>query len=250
MLFETIYWEFLRMRMWFVKGMLGILFSSLLWAADFWNQKPYTQWNWHEINRLLGDSPWAAQQAFGETVTPAEKSSVEQDRPSSDAAVRGVREELSVPPIVTRQYFIRFQSATPVRMALAQRAVLEGRITPEQAADYVEMHPAPGYVVAAILVPRNQDRAELNLVSTEYLRSRAYLRLKSSKKQIYLEKYRSPSEMGGWEAYLYFPRFSSGEDLFQLEEEEVTFVCELNSETRLSRRFSLENMVFRGELEI
>jgi hypothetical protein len=135
-------------------------------------------------------------------------------------------------------------------MALARKAVLEGRLSQEKAAEYVEIHPAPGYIVAAILVPRHQDRAELNLISAEYLRTRAYLRLKSSEKHIYLEKYRSPSEMGGWEAYLYFPRFHAGEDLLQLDEEEISFICELSSENRLSQRFKLERMIFRGELEI
>lgn len=238
------------MKKWATISLLVVLCSTLLWAGSFWNQKPYTDWTWNEINKILGNSPWAAQQAFGEEVIPEQGRLQRQQTMPSDSSTTGVREDEPVPSIVTRQYFIRFQSAAPIRMALARRAVLEGRIREERAADYVETHPAPGYIVAAVLVPRSQDRAELNLVSAEYLKSRAYLRLKTSKRRVYLEKYFSPSDIGGWEAYLYFPRFEEGQDLFQLEEEEVTLICELSEETRLSRRFSLEQMVFRGILEI
>jgi len=128
--------------------------------------------------------------------------------------------------------------------------VLESRLSQQKADELVETHPAPGYVVAVLQVPPGQDRSELNLVSTKSLRNRVYLRLKKSKRRVYLEKYLPPSELGGWEAYLYFPRFEGGRDLFQLEEKELSFVCEIGPSTRLSRRFKLKRMVFRGELEI
>jgi len=238
------------MKRWLQSVLLVVCCCLFLWAADFWNQKPYTEWKWHEINKMLGSSPWAVQQGFGERRTLSEESARQQEEVSREPLTKGVNEDVEVPSIVARQYFIRLQSAAPIRMALAQRAVLEGRLSQEQAADYVEIHPATGYIVVAVLVPRTQDRAELNLVGTEYLKSRAYLRLKKSKKRIYLEAYSSPAEMGGWEAYLYFPRYSGEDDLFQLEEEEFTFVCEFSSETRLSRRFNLSRMIFHGDLEI
>jgi len=250
MLDKSVYWPIDMMRRWLARGLLTVLFGSLLWAGAFWNQKVYTEWTWHEINKILGNSPWATQQAFGDAVQPAVNSSRPQEAMSSDSSTKGVPQEQPVPAIVTRQYFIRLQSAIPIRMALARRALLEGRINQEQADLYVSIHPAPGYKVTATLVPRTQDRAELNLASLEFLRRRAYLFLKSSKKRVYVERYDSPSELGGWEAYLYFPRFQAGEDLFQLDEQEFTFICELSAETRLSRRFELKKMVFEGKLEI
>lgn len=39
-------------------GTLAIATASLLLAAPFWVEKPYTQWNEKEVSKLLSDSPW------------------------------------------------------------------------------------------------------------------------------------------------------------------------------------------------
>lgn len=33
--------------------------AALLWGADFWDTKPYTQWTEKEVAKILGDSPWS-----------------------------------------------------------------------------------------------------------------------------------------------------------------------------------------------
>src|SRR5262249_17938973 len=34
-------------------------FAAGLWAADFWQSKPFTEWNEKEMRRMLENSPWA-----------------------------------------------------------------------------------------------------------------------------------------------------------------------------------------------
>jgi len=207
---------------------LGMLLSAVfLWGKDFWEQKPYTQWKKKDVARILLDSPWADAESFDL-------------RGLNTAGTAGAQ----------RRYYIRFHSALPIRMAMARNAVLEGRASEEQAQQFVDVHPAPGYIVVGLSVATGQARAELTRLTTETLRQATYLQLKGSGRRVYLEKYESPSEVGGGEAYLYFPRFENGKDVFTLEEGEVRFNCELDRDTWINLPFKLSKMVFSGELEI
>jgi len=213
-----------RLVLWIsVVGML----CGILWAKDFWNEKPYTEWKKKEVAKILLDSPWADAETFD---------------------LRGL--DSSGTAGAQRRYYIRFHSALPVRMAMARSAVLEGRASEEQAQQFVDTHPSPGYIVVGISVATGQARAELTRLTTESLKQRTYLQLKGSGRRVYLERYENPNEVGGGEAYLYFPRLQDGKDLFSLEEKEVRFNCEIDPDTWINLPFKLSKMAFNGELEI
>src|SRR5262249_13408175 len=36
-----------------------LLFSAILTAADFWQEKPFTDWTAQQVEKMLTDSPWA-----------------------------------------------------------------------------------------------------------------------------------------------------------------------------------------------
>jgi len=38
---------------------LPLIFAVSLWAADFWQSKPYTEWTDKEIQKILSNSPWS-----------------------------------------------------------------------------------------------------------------------------------------------------------------------------------------------
>ena len=38
---------------------LFFVLTISLWAADFWQTKPYTEWNDKDTQKLLNSSPWA-----------------------------------------------------------------------------------------------------------------------------------------------------------------------------------------------
>jgi len=208
-----------KLMLWF--SVVGVL-CGLLWAKSFWEKKPYTEWKKKEVTRVLLDSPWADAESF--------------DKRGGGGT--------------QRRYYIRFHSAAPIRMAMARNAVLEGRADEEQAQQFVDIHPSPGYVVVGLSVATGQARAELTRLTTEILKQRAYLQLKGSGRRIYMERYENPNEIGGGEAYLYFPRTQNGTDQISLEEKEVRFNCELDPDTWINLPFSLKKMVFNGELEI
>jgi hypothetical protein len=204
-----------------------VILAGVLGAKGFWEKKPYTEWSKKDVSRILLDSPWADAEALDL-------------RGLDSTGIAGAQ----------RRYYIRFHSALPVRMAFARNAVLQGQATAEQAQQWVEKHPAPGYVLVGLSVATGQRRAELTRLTTEQLKQRTYLQLKASGKRIYLERYESPNERGGSEGFLYFPRVQDGEDLFKVEEKEVRFNCEIDQSTWINMPFKLEKMVFDGKLEI
>lgn len=204
----------------------GMLFGILL-GKSFWEKKPFNEWSKKDVARMLLDSPWADAETFD---------------------VRGLNS--SGMSGAQRRYYIRFHSALPIRMAMARNAVLEGQATAEQAQKFVDEHPAPDYVVIGLSVATGQSRSELTRLTTELLKQGTYLQLKGSGKRIYLERYENPNEIGGGEAYLYFPRMENGQDLLKLQEKEVRLNCELDADTKINMPFSLKKMVYEGELEI
>ena len=43
-------------------GLAGMLLAlTPLMAADFWEEKKFTEWNDRQVRRILEDSPWAHQ---------------------------------------------------------------------------------------------------------------------------------------------------------------------------------------------
>lgn len=245
--------------------MLALLLScSLLFAKGFWEGKPYSNWSKKEVSKMLNDSPWAKDQV----VRSVQREVADPDRSGSrsggfdapaSAGEPGTlsRERTPVPTGgaspssgPSRQFFVRFQSATPVRMAIACYALLNQQANAEQAEQYVDTPPYDGRIVISLSVTGGEGPSGLDSLSTEMLKSIAYLQLKKSKKKIYLEQYVSPQEVGGREALLIFPRQQNGEDLISLKEKEIRFILTLDEQTRLNRKFKLKDMIFDGKLEI
>ena len=150
----------------------------------------------------------------------------------------------------SRQFFVRFQSAAPVRMAIARYALLNKQADAEQAEQYVDIPPYDGRIVISLSVAGGVGPTGLESLNTEMLKSVAYLQLKKSRRRIFLEQYVGPQEVGNRESLLIFPRQHHGEDLISSEENEIRFILTLDEQTRLNRNFNLKEMIFDGKLEI
>jgi len=135
-------------------------------------------------------------------------------------------------------------------MALAQWAVLNNTLTPEQAQALVNEDQYPGQLVISVSLSPGQDLSELNGVSTGHLQDTTSLELKKSKEKVPLSRYVPPSESGNNEALFFFPLNRDGHELITLKEQEFRFDCKLNELTRLKVKFKLKDMVFDGQLEI
>lgn len=233
-----------------------LLTTSVLFAAKkFWEEQPYTEWPAAQAQKMLQDSPWASTQTFGSLGASGARTPTGGGTPGFDSPVP----EMGNPSggdvrvadqVSSRMYMVRFQSAAPIRMALARLGLLRGGVSLEQAQQFVDNPPGTGEIVVMLSVAPGQERTELDRGTTELLKNETYLVLKKSKKRIQLQQYLTPSEAGGVEAVFIFPRQENGQELISLEEEEVRFICEFSSQTKLNRKFKLKDMVFQGKLEL
>lgn len=234
-----------------------------LTAKDFWVERPFTEWSQREAIKMLTKSPWSLAQTVryrASLITgpsPAEPRSGCETCPSEAESVPAT---LSDPRLLDagesrasvsqRTYFVRFQTATPVRMALARLAVLSGNVTGEKAQEYLEDVEFPGQIVVVMEPASGQDTTELDRVTFSYLKEHAYLLLKKSKTRVPLQQYVTPSQFGGSQAFFIFPREENEQAVVSLDEGEVRFVCHLNSDTKIERKFKLKDMLYRGVLDL
>lgn len=93
-------------------------FTAAIWlfAATFWDTKPYAEWSDKELEKLLQDSPWGDRMS----VRTGERGVVAQD--DAKGPIMG-ETEVSVT--------LLWQSALPIRQALAKAQAKGGPITPE-----------------------------------------------------------------------------------------------------------------------
>jgi hypothetical protein len=102
-----------------------LLLVGPLFAAKFWESKPYTEWTDKECLELLTKSPWTFSSAFGSTISMKD-STPSLDIPdsgagaqrSNQAATFGERE-------VTYTFEFRLVTAAPIRMAMARMRLLQ-----------------------------------------------------------------------------------------------------------------------------
>ncbi len=221
-------------------------------AADFWEKKPYSEWTEKETEKMLTDSPWGDKTFIGDTMvsggSPAGMSGSGGGRGGGRRGGGGSAggEDLARSHSVA----VRLHSAAPIRMALAQRALLAGTLTPEDAEEFIKTHPAPGYVIVGMTIPGGRNRQPLGDDEIEALKEKIYFELKKSKKRVYFERLVPPTRGQGREAYLYFPRTEEGTDLFVPEEEEARFRANLSSRTKIGINFKFKKMMYEGKLEL
>lgn len=242
---------------------ISLSFICFLAAKDFWIEKNYIDWTQKEAVRILTKSPWASAQAvrirndsFVTGPSPAEPQSSCSTCP---AEAESMPATLADPQLLdageprqsvsTRKYFIRFRTSTPVRMALARLAILSGAASEEKASEYLENVEFPDQIVV-VVEPASGVAPELNAADLGYLKEHTFLLLKKSKRKIALQQYVTPAQFGGTRAFFIFPRRQDEEVLVSLQEEEVRFVCRLNPDIKLERKFKLKKMAFKGRLDV
>ncbi len=229
--------------------LLFLLISVPLLAAKFWEQKPYKQWSKKEAVAVLEDSPWGKVQKVHSSNAPPPGTAY----PGPDTTPRdeggGDRESS---PFNRRSLFnIRFQSAKPVRMALARLSLLYRKRDHRQAAELVSRLPfGDQYIVVAVEGAKGENhRRVLDRANLKQLGGHTHLELKTSGRHIMLERYVPPRETGGAAGFFLFSRTREGNNQVTLKEKEIRFVSQLGWRTRLDRKFKLKDMVFDGTLE-
>lgn len=218
------------------------LVAVTLFAGDFWKEKPYTEWTEQEVGRMLTDSPWT-QEIVVRVSGPARAVGMGRST-GQPTGQEGAQTAPGSAPTATIRYYVSFLTATPIRMALARNALLQGSVQAEHAQQFVDHDMYEGSVAVMIRTEPAQAMADFERMSVEDVQESCYLELRGKKQRLTPVGYVKPSESGGMGAVVLFSR----EELELSGVKELQF--DLRSTHRLNRRFKLQEMEFQEQLEL
>ncbi|HEY2930432.1 MAG TPA: hypothetical protein VGK99_01705 [Acidobacteriota bacterium] len=233
-------------------SIVGMMSLSVLWAKDFWEAKPFTQWSEKEALALLSESPWARTQVVLGSVL------LEGRSPSSRAS--------DLPPIVgpgqtsgsgisragvnfsdrdSIPVYVRWYSSRRIRQALGRLGQLQGNAPEEEVNRFVQ-EPMKDYLIC-VLAPVMDSFDQVNL---ENLKNNTFLLSKKDKsKKLQLSNYTAPRDRKDGIALFSFPRTLNGKPVFDLEDEEVQFVTQAKK-LGIKASFKISKMMTDGSLDL
>jgi hypothetical protein len=245
-----------------------------LWAADFWQTKPFTSWDQKEAQKLLTDSPWARRVSIslpggpqngggggggkrgGRGGGPAGESA---DPGITGGAPAGIAEtgggggrgggggfgagssDTGVTQAPSLQLLVSFRSALPLREALAKLKYGAEAGTSPEAKKLVE-DKQEYYIVAVAGLPtyvQPHDNDDKKGMLTQSLLSA------KGKDPLTAMDVQFSMDGRNVDAYFIFPRTTE----FTVNDKEVEFDTKAGGLV-IKNRFNLKNMVINGKLEM
>ncbi len=234
-----------RHQVWIVILVLFAGMGSVILAKDFWQEKPFTQWNENEAMTLLSNSPWAKTQPikgdYGKVFVPHQI-----DTSSPGGAVRTPAmnptqgyDENSI------SLYVRWHSSVKIRQALGQLGLLRRVYTEEMARQFINQEMPE--IVISIIASRMEPFEKLTLEETQ---PNTFLLAKKDKnKKVALKSFMSPKETQDGSALFLFPRLLEGNPAIDPADEEIYFVTEVGK-MKIRAIFKLATMMTNGKLDI
>lgn len=253
----------------------------LMWAADFWHSKPFTEWNEKECAKMLTDSPWAHKISVemggslpaavgghmgrrgrgggGASSGPATGAmGGDPSRPDSMAAPGAdPMGDSGAAPSVT--LVVLWQSALPVREAQVKARFGAEAGTAPQGKQFLEQR-MTHYVVGIVNVPAMLVRAErgrgeeardkeggpgdaARQLKEAFLRDTSLRR--KGKDNVAPDDIQVTPRGNTVEIYFLFPKSAA----IAMEDKEVEFVSKIRNQT-IRQRFRLKDMVVGDQLAL
>jgi hypothetical protein len=247
-----------------------LLFAACLGAADFWQSKPFTDWNDKDVKKMLDGSPWSKETnvAIGGSQgqgggagkrgsrtpgTMGEVASPDAPRPNAmgDSGPGGGRagggdkgggDTSDGGAIPTMTLVVRWQSALPVKQAMA-RAKYGSEVTTSAEAKKLIETVEPNYIVVVSGLSRALLRGDPGSMKKEILNGCELL--VKGKDPIKPVDFMVQSTGKGVDAFFAFPKTAA----FSVEDKEVEFSAKFQAVT-VKQRFQFKNMVLNGKLEL
>ena len=213
------------------------LLAPLLWAAEPWKGRPYTEWTSKDVQKVLGDSPWTRRVSFRRTL-----SSGEQRRATSGVFLPG----RTISSETRAQWFVvvQWESSLTVRQALVRQRQLRGKYSKGESAPFLSE--APTHYVITVFGTGDFFRD----VPEETLREAAYLELGESKRRIPAVAARYEEERSMLAiVQFHFARQVGDERAIGPEVKKVKFVCQMKPDS-FSADFDLRKMVRDGKPDL
>jgi len=231
---------------------LMVVFTAALAQKS---DKPWTDWNKKEVQKMLEDSPWAQTQT--ETDTSQQFYS-----PTSDSRTMGSSSndgsrlaQGATNQAVNIEYVVRVFSARPIREALARDLMLQQNL-PATAVDRLRQFAevtSPDSIIITVKYKSNDQRVGNNALqalagaTTASLKNTTYVQ-RNDGKQLFIEEYVPPGKDGFGPRFI-FLRNPDGKPFFDANSGEIHFVAQFQRIPKIERRFKIAGMMFQGELE-
>ena len=225
---------------------------------DFWNTKPYTEWNEKEVETLLKRSPWSKSVVIGtSTMGGREAASVgarggggfprggaigteDQEAGGGGGGRRGGGE--AAPPMRPVEVLVTWY-AQPVRQAMARSIALRNAESRKEEIDRLLNYPEMPYFNILVIGWRGETRGDGG-EGVRKLKEETFLERKNKQKinlaDIILPKGR------GQPLVLLFPKEVDGKPSVTLEDKEVTLRTRVG-QSKIRVKFKLADMLIRGE---
>ncbi len=208
--------------------------GGLLWAAEPWREKPYTEWTQKDVEKVAQDSPWAHYVDVLGASGPGEgaiaRSEVSGTKPLSDTAG----------PQSSARYLVQWASALTLRQARVRSTQLAGRENAEESAAILAATP-PYYIVAVV----GPNLSAFEEMKEEGTKAASYLELKASKKRISPDAAQFIRQNERLvQVIIFFPREAEGTPTIAESETKVEFHCRAGK-SDIETAFDLRKMVTR-----
>jgi len=241
----------------FVLVLSALTFDNPVEAFQKEKQKPWTEWNQKDAEKMLSNSPWAQIQKDTDT-------SELFFQPTADGRTRGHRdpnadsrlEQGATNQATNLNYGIRFFSARPIRQAFIRSMQLQQKkLEPdvlERMKNFAEL-PATDSIIVAVTIEGTDKRSYgkvmqlIESAATGTLKNTTYLE-RNDGKRLFLEEYVPPGR-DGFGARFIFLRKVDDQPFLNPEFSDVRFVSEIASTIKLNMRFKLADMMMDGRLE-
>jgi hypothetical protein len=227
-------------------GVGFFLFALCLGAADFWQSKPYTDWNEKELDKVMNNSPWARSVSVSMPGGPPGSGGAD-PKPVSESGGRGRGGggggggDIPAPVGLSVQIVARWQSALPVKEAFVRTKFrAEAAASPEvketldrEETNYQIVLSGPRTAFPGTSEVLKKTLGEVTLLSSK---------TKGAMKPADIQIATSPKEI---DILFSFPRTTP----YTLDDQEVEFVTKV-ANSPLKYKFRLKDMVFNGKLEL
>jgi hypothetical protein len=229
---------------------LGLVVT--VFADDFWEAKPFTEWNEPEAMKMLSQSPWSRTLlVLGGTLSAAQAANRVTDLPSlsTTGAGRGTGvgqagsgygsggDSVSV--------YVSWFSSARIRQALGRLAQIRNHTAESEVKKFVEQ-PSEDYQICVA----GPVLEAFNSLSLADFKPKTFLISKKHKsKKIPLKSYVAPKERSDGMAVFSFERQLEGKPAFDLDDQDVEFVAQ-GRKVVLKASFKLEKMMSAGSLDL
>jgi hypothetical protein len=245
---------------------LFLTLALSLWAADFWQSKPYTDWSDKDVQKLLSSSPWAKEISIAMTAGGGGGAGkgggkkggggggdVTGDSPISGPAAGGgggsanrAADTHDVGPgtpsgAPTMTLTLSWRTALPVREAVAKQKFGADAATSADAKKIVE-EPQKSYAILMSGLPGRMlgasDRMKSELMKNTSL-------IVKGKDPIMASDIQTGGNEKSAAVLFLFPKTSA----IDLDDKEVEFSTKVGQSV-VKQKFKLKDMVFNGKLEL